>query len=85
MPLKLRSGQEPALSAWLAGIKADWVTEQDQEGARAQITVKDVDRARSELLQLLGRSELPVLRFELSTPDLEDVFLQLVTKNGGAK
>jgi hypothetical protein len=38
-----------------------------------------------DLLQSLSRLKLPVLRFEIATPALEDVFLQLVNANGGGK
>ena len=83
--IEVAIGQEPALSAWLTGLKMDWIKGKTQKGARAHITVKDVNRARSELLRLLGESKLVIQRFEVAAPDLEDVFLHLVAKNGGSK
>jgi ABC-2 type transport system ATP-binding protein len=83
--IELEPGQEQALSAWLKGLKAKWLTHTSIEGVTARIHVKDIDAARMELLQSLSRLKLPVLRFEIATPALEDVFLQLVNANGGGK
>jgi ABC-2 type transport system ATP-binding protein len=83
--VELEPGQEGALSAWLKGLKAKWLSHTSIEGTTARIHVKDIDAARLELLGSLGRLKLPVLRFEVATPALEDVFLQLVNADGGEK
>jgi ABC-2 type transport system ATP-binding protein len=81
--IEIETGHASALSDWLKELKGEWLKNTAQDGVKAHITVKDFEQARRELLQVLGNSRLPVVRFEVSTPDLEDVFLQLVTKNGG--
>jgi ABC-2 type transport system ATP-binding protein len=83
--IELEPGQELALAAWLNGLKADWLSQLTIEGVTARIQVKDIELARKELLGSLARSKLPVQKFEVSTPALEDVFLQLVNANGGGK
>ena len=66
------------MSGWLKGLKAKWLTHTSVEGVTARIHVRDIDAARMELLQSLSRLKLPVFRFQIATPALEDVFLQLV-------
>ncbi len=83
--IELEPGHEQDLSTWLKGLKAAWLSHLTMEGATARIQVKDIDLARRELLGSLGKLKLPVLKFEVSTPALEDVFLQLVNANGGGK
>jgi ABC-2 type transport system ATP-binding protein len=83
--IELEPGQEKALSTWLKGLKANWLSHLTMEGAAARIQVNDIELARKELLGALGRLKLPVLKFEVSTPALEDVFLELVNANGGGK
>jgi ABC-2 type transport system ATP-binding protein len=83
--IELEPGHEQALSSWLKGLKATWLSHLTMEGVTAHIQVKDIDLARKELLGSLGKLKLPVLKFEVSTPALEDVFLQLVSANGGGK
>ncbi len=81
----MEPGHGQALSTWLKGMKAAWLSHLTMEGDTARIQVKDIDLARRELLGSLGKLKLPVLKFEVSTPALEDVFLQLVNANGGGK
>ncbi|MBN2677790.1 MAG: ABC transporter ATP-binding protein [Anaerolineaceae bacterium] len=83
--IEFEPGHEGVLSTWLKGLKADWLVHLSTEGGTARIQVKDIALARKELLGSLGRSKLPLLKFEVSTPALEDVFLELVAANGGVK
>lgn len=83
--VEVDAGQELELFGWLKGLYADWLLNTSQDGLKAMISVKDVTVARRELLQSIVLSGLPVLRFEVATPDLEDVFLQLVNKNGATQ
>lgn len=47
-------------------------------GERASIFVSDLATATRRLPAALARTELPLLRYEVSVPTLEDVFVQLI-------
>jgi len=49
-----------------------------------RIQARDVDRAKRELLQLVTASGLTLLRYELTLPSLEDIFVELMA-NGGER
>lgn len=49
-----------------------------------RVQAKDVDAAKHILPRLIAESELTLLRYELTLPSLEDIFIELVS-NGGAK
>ncbi|MCK4246510.1 DUF4162 domain-containing protein, partial [Candidatus Bipolaricaulota bacterium] len=49
-----------------------------------RVQAKDVDAAKHVLPRLIAESELTLLRYELTLPSLEDIFIELVS-NGGAK
>ena len=53
--IELEPGHEQALSTWLKGLKAAWLSHLTMEGATARIQVKDIDLARKELLGSLGK------------------------------
>jgi len=44
--------------------------------------VNDVVHARQELLSAAAQSALPVVRYEVVRPSLEEVFLRLVGEEG---
>lgn len=50
----------------------------DIQGTRAIIGVTDLDTATRALPAALARSGLPLLRYEVAVPTLEDVFVQLL-------
>ncbi|MGA9397360.1 MAG: ABC transporter ATP-binding protein [Anaerolineaceae bacterium] len=83
--VEVETGHEADLSKWVNKLKTKWLTGARLEGATARIAVNDIEIARRELLSLLSQTGLPVLRFEVATPTLEDVFLQLVSGNMRAK
>jgi ABC-2 type transport system ATP-binding protein len=47
-----------------------------------RIQARDVDTAKQELLQLVTASGLTLLRYELTLPSLEDIFVELMTGGG---
>lgn len=49
-----------------------------------RILVNDVSTGRTALLALIEKEKLPLKRFELVTPTLEDIFLKLTNKEGAS-
>ncbi len=49
-----------------------------------RIQARDIDRAKQKLLQMVAASGLTLLRYELTLPSLEDIFVELMG-NGGRK
>jgi ABC-2 type transport system ATP-binding protein len=47
-----------------------------------RIQARDVDRAKQELLQLVAASGLTLLRYELTLPSLEDIFVEMMAGRG---
>jgi ABC-2 type transport system ATP-binding protein len=47
-----------------------------------RIQARDVDRAKQELLQMVATSGLTLLRYELTLPSLEDIFVELMAGGG---
>jgi ABC-2 type transport system ATP-binding protein len=54
-------------------------------GNQAVIFVSDIATATRYLPAALAKTELPLLRYEVSTPTLEDVFVQLINEKTPAK
>jgi len=57
-----------------------YVTSLTQSNHTARLLVKDVHAAQQSLLAALAEQRIPVQRFELIQPSLEDVFLRLTEK-----
>lgn len=60
------------------GAQEAYIQRVDIHGTRASIGVTDLDIATRALPAALARSGLPLLRYEVAVPTLEDVFVQLV-------
>jgi ABC-2 type transport system ATP-binding protein len=66
---------------WLEWVKAQtYVTNVTVSAHTARVLVNDVPKAQKELLASLTSEALPVRRFEMIHPSLEDVFLRLTEK-----
>lgn len=77
--LECDPGSKAAFAKWIAGLRQfSWVVGVVVEGTAARVTVKDVAAARSVLLTEAAASGLPLRRYEVVTPSLEDIFLRLV-------
>ena len=59
-----------------------WVTEVERQAHVLRVHVKDRALARRELLPLVTQRGLGLSRYELVRPNLEDVFLRLVNREG---
>jgi ABC-2 type transport system ATP-binding protein len=66
---------------WLEWVrKQAFVTNVTVSNHTARLLVTDVHKAQKALLESLAREALPVRRFEMVQPSLEDVFLRLTGK-----
>ncbi|MEN4013732.1 MAG: ABC transporter ATP-binding protein [Chloroflexota bacterium] len=73
------------LNDWANQIAAEEYVEQVRAEENAvRIRVRELDCARRQLLAALAGSGLPVERFELVKPSLEEVFLELVNEESNA-
>jgi ABC-2 type transport system ATP-binding protein len=71
----------PALAAWASMVEQEpWVDGVAVDGHRARVAVSDTDRASVELVASLAAARLPLVRYEMVRPSLEDVFLRLVNQ-----
>ncbi len=61
-------------------VKVDVVRGNGEPILRVQ--AKDVDAAKHILPRLIAESELTLLRYELTLPSLEDIFIELVSSEG---
>ena len=43
-----------------------------------RLQARDVDRAKQELLKMVAASGLTLLRYELTLPSLEDIFVEMM-------
>jgi ABC-2 type transport system ATP-binding protein len=74
------------LQTWTKKLtQNEWVTSTKIEGDKIRITVNDIETARISLVNMLPESKLPIRKFEMVTPSLEDVFMKVVHQQGGAK
>jgi ABC-2 type transport system ATP-binding protein len=58
----------------------EWVESISLEGNRIGVSVSDIDKARSELLTKILENKWPLIKFEISSITLEDVFMKVVSK-----
>jgi ABC-2 type transport system ATP-binding protein len=76
---ELEAADRTALLHWAEGLKAlPWITSVAATNGAVRITVKDVRKAKQELLPQALQAGLVLSRYEEVRPSLEDVFLQLV-------
>ncbi len=76
---EVEADDHAALARWAKELgRLSWVTAASSENGRLRITVKDLQKAKRELLPLAVRAKLTLSRYEEVRPSLEDVFLQLV-------
>lgn len=74
------SGQAVDLASWLQELAAQpWVKATVLEQNIARISVGAIQTDRQKVLASALQAGLPLRRFEVVTPSLEDVFLQLVS------
>ena len=77
--LECEPGSNAAFAKWVAGLhRFDWVAGVMVDGTTARVTVNHVNAARAVLLHEVAASGLPIRRYEVVTPSLEDIFLKLV-------
>jgi ABC-2 type transport system ATP-binding protein len=84
--VEVAAGHERELEKWLKSLsKQSGIQDMHLEGAKARLTVKNLEKARSALFHALNAVGIPVQRFQVVTPTLEDVFLQVIRCKGGVK
>lgn len=70
---------EELFKAWCEKAKTiEGVVSLTTSGPVTRIVVKDIPTSRQALISLAAQSNLPLRRFELVTPSLEDIFIKLV-------
>ncbi len=57
-----------------------WVQKAEVEGSRIQVNVHNLEQARQELLKIITDNHWPLLKFEISSLTLEDLFMMVVGK-----
>lgn len=81
--LECESGQEKEFSLWCKSLQLkDGIKSVIVEGLVARVVVNDLASTRLWLLKKAAQSGLGILRFQVVTPTLEDIFLRLVGSNG---
>ncbi len=69
----------PALAAWADKLRQEaWAEAVTMDGARCRIQVSDVGQAGVRLMSSLAQDGVPVIRYKVVQPSLEDIFLRLV-------
>jgi ABC-2 type transport system ATP-binding protein len=82
--VECENGSEEPFNDWLQHLgQLVWVVSIQPAGNSARILVNDMNLARTALLSEAAASHLPLRRYEVVTPSLEDVFLKLVGENHG--
>jgi ABC-2 type transport system ATP-binding protein len=67
------------LNQWLKTLGGSvWFASMNMDGTIARVTVNDLQAARHALLAGAAAANVPLSRFEIVKPSLEDVFLRLV-------
>ncbi len=61
-------------------LKESYVKQVEIKETRAYVLVSDLALAKQRLLALVVRAELPLLRYEVTLPTLEDVFVRLINE-----
>lgn len=80
--VECESGSEADFTDWLQHLgQLDWVVSVQPAGNSARVLVNDMNFARGALLSEAAGAHLPLRRYEVVTPSLEDVFLKLVNEN----
>ncbi len=80
--VECESGSEADFNDWLLYLgQLDWVVSIQPAGNSARVLVNDMKLARGALLSEAAAAHLPLRRYEVVTPSLEDVFLKLVNEN----
>jgi ABC-2 type transport system ATP-binding protein len=79
------SGTERAVEAWArAARRLGWVSSVSVEGTTARIAVEDAEAAKLLLIGSIAQAGLPLRRYEMVHPSLEEVFLRLVGRDRSA-
>jgi len=82
--VECESGSEELFTAWLQHLgQLNWVVSIQPEGNSARVVVNDMNLARMSFLSEAAGAHLPLRRYEVVTPSLEDVFLRLVSESHG--
>jgi ABC-2 type transport system ATP-binding protein len=77
--IECAEGASQALHTWAQTVQSlSWVSAVVCNGTVARVTVKDVAFARQALLARIVEAGLSLQRYEVVTPSLEDIFLQIV-------
>jgi ABC-2 type transport system ATP-binding protein len=73
------AGMDSQLRNWANALRQEpWVQTVSIEASTARILVRNIEKAKREILPSAIQSGLTLTRYEMVRPSLEDVFLQLV-------
>ena len=77
--LEVEPAQGNGFKGWVEGLKdQSWVSSLSMNGSSARLVVKDYDLARRQILASAVQNQIPIRRYEIVRPTLEDIFLRLV-------
>jgi ABC-type uncharacterized transport system ATPase subunit len=77
---------DDGFGAWVEQARRLALVEQvELHGRLARVHVREIAPARQALLASLAETRLPVRRFEIVTPSLEDIFLRLTAPQQGTQ